>query len=179
MNTENAALYTIHESSTKFGLIHLRHSLRGAVVTIFISEESIIRMKAHFTQKNRKVGEPEHLFRKVSHIHQFGTSLRCTLAEHNSTLRIGYTRRCQQDIRWPHALIFHLHLVVENGVHEHDLELASCEIPSRTGMTPVSQRQELRRGGNHITFITILLEPHFREAEAFKLFRGFSYVSGS
>ena len=58
--------------------------------------------------------------------------------------------------------------VVENGVREHDLELASCEVASR--MTPVSERQELRGGGNNIIFLTTLLEPHLREAEAFKLF---------
>ena len=37
-------------------------------------------------------------------------------------------------------------------------------------MTPVSERQELWGGGNNITFLSILLELHFREAEAFKLF---------
>ena len=40
-------------------------------------------------------------------------------------------------------------------------------------MTPVSERQELRGGGNNIIFLTIVLELHFREAEAFKLFGGF------
>ena len=91
-------------------------------------------------------------------------------AEHNFTLPIGYARRCQPDIRWPHALILHLHLVVEKGVSEHDLELASCEVASRTGMTPVSERQELWGGGNNIKLLTALLEPHFREAETFKPF---------
>ena len=37
-------------------------------------------------------------------------------------------------------------------------------------MTPVSERQDLWGGGNNIIFLTILLEPHFREAEAFRLF---------
>ena len=63
-------------------------------------------------------------------------------------------------------------------MREHDLELASCEVASRTGMTPVSERQELWRGGNNITFLTVLLEPHFREAEPSNR-SGFSYVSGS
>ena len=127
-------------------------------------------MKGTFHAKN-EVGELEYLFRNFSYIHQFGTYLRCTLAEHNFTLRIGHsTRRCQPDIRWPHALILHLHVVVENDVREHDPELASCEVASRTGMMPVSKRQELWGDGNNITFLTILLEPHFREAEAFNLF---------
>jgi len=69
-----------------------------------------------------------------------------------------------------YALILHLNVVVEYSVREHDLELASCEVTSRTGMTPVSERQELWGGGNNIIFLTILLEPHFREAEAIKLF---------
>ena len=96
---------------------------------------------------------------------------RCTLAEHNFTLRSGYTRRYQPDIRWPHTLILHLHFVVENGVREHDLEFATCEEALRTGMMPVSKKQELWGGGNNIILLTILLEPHFCEAEAFKLFR--------
>ena len=36
-------------------------------------------------------------------------------------------------------------------------------------MTPVSERQQLWGGGNNIMFLTILLEPHFREAEAFEV----------
>ena len=92
----------------------------------------------------RIVGEPEYLVGKVSSIHRFGTSLRWTFTQHNFTLRIGYTPRCQPDIRWPHALILHLYVVVENGGREHDLKLASYEVASRTGMTPVSERQELR-----------------------------------
>ena len=39
-------------------------------------------------------------------------------------------------------------------------------------MRPVSERQERWGGGNNIIFLTILLKPHFREAEAFKLFGG-------
>lgn len=108
-----------------------------------------------------------------TYIHQFRTSLRCTFAEHNFALRIGHTPRCQPDIRGPHALILHLHVVVENGMREHDLELASCEVASRTRMTPVSESEELWGGGNDIIFLTILLEPHFRKAEAVKLFRIF------
>ena len=115
----------------------------------------------------RKVGEA---CRKVSCIQQLGTSLRSTFTEHNFSLRIGYTPRSRPDIRGPHALTLHLHVVVENNVREHDLEPASCEVASRTRMTPVSKRQELWGGGNNILFLTILLEPHFREAEAVKLF---------
>ena len=123
-----------------------------------------------YAKKCRKVGPPDYLFKKYSYTHQFRTSLHCTLAEHNFTLRIGYTRRCQPDIGRPHALILQLHVVVENGVREHDLELATCEVASRTGMMPVSEKQELCGDGNNIISLTILLEPHFREAEAFKLF---------
>ena len=63
-------------------------------------------------------------------------------------------------------------------MREHDLELASWELGSRTGMTPISERQELRGGGNNIVFFTILLEPHFREAEALKLLRVFVTFPG-
>ena len=37
-------------------------------------------------------------------------------------------------------------------------------------MTPISEMQDLWGGGNNIVFLTILLEPQFREAKAFKLF---------
>ena len=138
MNAGNAALY----NSREFNKIRLDSPSAFLVVTTSASGKSIIRMKGTFhAKKCRKVGEPEYLFRNFSYIHQFGTSLRCTLAEHNFTLRIGYTRRSQPDIRRTHALILHLHFVVENGVREHDLELASCEVASRTGKTPVSERQ--------------------------------------
>ena len=55
-------------------------------------------------------------------------------------------------------------------MREHDLELASCGVASNAGMTPLSERQELWGGGNNIIFLAMLLEPHFREAEAFELF---------
>ena len=63
-------------------------------------------------------------------------------------------------------------------MREHNLELASSEVASRTGMTPVSERQELQGGGNNIIFLAILLELQFREAEAFKPF-GVFVRSGS
>ena len=69
MNTENAALRNIHESLTKFGLIHLWDSLRGAVVAIFISEKSNIRMKAHFTQKNVEKLASQCIYLEKFHIY--------------------------------------------------------------------------------------------------------------
>ena len=142
-------------------------------------EKSITRMKGTFqAEKCRKVGEPEYLFKNF---HIYISSERLYVARlRNITLPFGlgkYTRRSQPDIRWPHALILHLHFVVENGVREHDIELASCKVASGTSMTPVSERKELWGGGNNNIFLTILLEPHFREAETFKLFGRFSYVS--
>ena len=67
MNTENAALSTIHESPTKYG-----YSLRGVVVTISASQKSIIRMNG--TLHAKKVGEPEYLFKKVTYIHHVSTA---------------------------------------------------------------------------------------------------------
>ena len=94
-------------------------------------------------------------------------------AEYNFTLGIWYAQQCQPDIRVLDTLILHLYDVVESSVCEHYLELASCEVPSRTGIMPLSKRQELWGGGNNIIFFTILVEPHFHEAEVIKLFRIF------
>ena len=63
-------------------------------------------------------------------------------------------------------------------MREHDLELASCEVACRTGMTPVSDRQDLPGGGNNIISLTVLLEPQFREAKAFGLFGVFVTFPG-
>ena len=98
-------------------------------------------MKGTFHAKEKLASQSA--YSEYIYIHQSRMLLHCTLAEYNFTLQIRYTRRCQPDIRWPHALILHLHVVVENSVREHDLELASYEVASRTGMTPISERQEL------------------------------------
>ena len=97
-------------------------------------------------------------------------TLPCTSAKHNLSLPIGYTGRCKPQIRRPHTLILHLHVVIENCVRKHDLELASSKEASGTGTASMSEQQELWGGGDHIVFPgTILQQPHFREAKAVKL----------
>jgi len=86
----------------------------------------------------RKVGKPEYLFRKVSYI-----SSECLYVPRFRNIALGIHDDANQTSglrgRTP---ILHLHVVVENNVRKHDLELASSEVASR--MTPASERQEVR-----------------------------------